>query len=259
MSNSRATPSRVHSRGRTLKQPHTTHKLAGTHRTDTKYTKHPGPTRGSRQIHSLSFADFPSSVLTNGHRHTRALSPEDSHRQRSHHQLPRKPPTQRTPAGLAAGTHLLSGHLGKHFPVFWRQSTLSLGQRSQRALSLSLGTWDGTPATVLNLLVGTLEVQELAFLAPNLRSFLGEDSPLLHPAFQEQLSAPTARSLQGSPGKGQAVPQTPLLKSPGCSGVGVGYRWARLRALFTPSLISLGVRQSCECQVGVKLHLRVCT
>lgn len=71
-------------------------------------------------------------------------------------------------AGLAAGTHL-----GKHFPVFWRQSTLSLGQRSPRTLSLSLGSWDGTPATVLNLLVGTLEIQELAFLAPNLRIFLG--------------------------------------------------------------------------------------
>lgn len=83
-------------------------------------------------------------------------------------------------------------------------------------------------------LVGTLEIQELAFLAPNLRIFLGENSCSSHPAFQEQLSAPTALSLQVSPGKGQAVPQTPLLKSLAALS-GVGCRWARAEALLHPA------------------------
>lgn len=101
--------------------------------------------------------------------------PTDTHghsaqRTHSHHQLPRKPPVQRCPLPRQLGH---TSHLGKRFPGFWRQSTLSLGRRSPRALSLSLGSWDGAPATVLNLLVGTSEVQELAFLAPNPRSFLG--------------------------------------------------------------------------------------
>lgn len=99
-SKSRAAPSREHLWGRTLQQPHTIHELAGAHRTARRVS---GASRGSRQTSSLSFADFPPSVLTNGHRHTRALSPEGSHRQYGHPQLPRKPPMQRTPLAWQLG------------------------------------------------------------------------------------------------------------------------------------------------------------
>lgn len=84
-------PSRVHWRV-ALSNSHTQHTNSQGPTEQRLYTKYPGPTRGSGQTNSLSSADFPSTVLTSAHRYTRPLNPEDSH-----HQLPRKPPTQRCP------------------------------------------------------------------------------------------------------------------------------------------------------------------
>lgn len=168
----------------------------------TQYTSSQGPTGQHTSIRGLkrkqtdqqppSFADFPpvcSQMATDTH----GLSAQRSlHRQYSH---PRKPPRSGPLAWQLGHTWASTS------PVFWRQSTLSLGQGPQGHCFLpgQLG-WDSSHRAESpgrnfgNSRTGLPSSQPQDLLGVR-------NSLLLHPAFQEQLSAPTALSLQVSPGR----------------------------------------------------------
>lgn len=151
---------------------HNTQTLRDPRYRDPQYTNCLGPTRRNGRTNRLSFADFPSHVLTNvyTHRHAAQSTCIGSTVTAS---FKEKPTHSRCPQRWQAGHTASLGAPGQGLPSLSKAKHFLFGPKVPTALSLSLGSWDGTSAALLNLPVRTLEVQELDFLAPKPRSFLG--------------------------------------------------------------------------------------